>query len=136
MVSEIARVIVYFDGDCVLCHAAVDFIIRHDPQQQIYFASLQSARGQALLARLGMAREPLDSMVLQEGAEYALRSTAALRIAARLQGPVRYCAWLQCVPLWIRDPLYAWVARHRYRWFGRAQHCRLPSARERARFID
>jgi len=76
--------VVYFDGVCVLCDSSVDFIIRHDPDALIYFASLQSAQGQTALAQLGMSLDQLDSIILQEGTRYSVKSTAVLRIAARL----------------------------------------------------
>jgi predicted DCC family thiol-disulfide oxidoreductase YuxK len=128
--------VVYFDGVCVLCDSSVDFIIRHDPDALIYFASLQSAQGQTALAQLGMSLDQLDSIILQEGTRYSVKSTAVLRIAARLSGPVRWLAYLRVVPVWIRDPLYAWIAKNRYRWFGRKEVCRMPTESDRARFID
>ena len=118
--------VVYFDGVCVLCNSSVDFIIRHDPNACICFAPLQSPRGQAALAQLGMSRHQLDSIILQEGTEYSVKSTAVLRIAARLSGPIR----------WIRDPLYVWIAKNRYRWFGRKELCGFPAKGPQGRFID
>ena len=128
--------VVYFDGVCALCHSSVDFIIRHDPNAEIYFASLQSVPGQAVLAQLGMSLDQLDSIVLQEGARYSVKSTAALRIAARLSGPIRWLTYLRFVPLWIRDPLYVWIAKNRYRWFGRKELCGFPAKGPQGRFID
>jgi predicted DCC family thiol-disulfide oxidoreductase YuxK len=133
--SEDPSTIVYFDGVCVLCNSSVDFIIRHDPNACICFAPLQSPRGQAALAQLGMSRHQLDSIILQEGTEYSVKSTAALRIAARLSGPVKWLACFRGLPLWLRDPVYEWIAKNRYRWFGRQESCRMPRGRDQARFI-
>jgi predicted DCC family thiol-disulfide oxidoreductase YuxK len=133
---EDPSVVVYFDGVCALCNSTVDFIIRHDPNVCIHFASLQSSRGQAILAQLGMSLDQLDSIILQEGTQYSVKSTAALRIAARLSGPVKWLAFFRGLPLWLRDPVYEWIARNRYRWFGHKESCRIPTESERERFVD
>jgi predicted DCC family thiol-disulfide oxidoreductase YuxK len=135
MMREEPTVVVYFDGECALCHSSVDFIIRHDPNAEIYFASLQSAKGRSALVQLGMSLESLDSIVLQEGVRYSVRSTAVLRIAARLSGAVKLLSWLRFLPLCLRDPVYDWIAQHRYRWFGRKNSCGFSSKGQQGRFI-
>jgi predicted DCC family thiol-disulfide oxidoreductase YuxK len=138
MASSTSAVIL-FDGVCNLCHGFVQFIIRHDTAGRFRFAALQSPAGQALLAAHGHA--PLvalpdpDSVVLLENGRLYTHSTAILRIA-RLLGKgwrLAEAGWLLPRP-W-RDALYRFVARHRYRWFGRQEACWLPTPALRARFL-
>jgi predicted DCC family thiol-disulfide oxidoreductase YuxK len=124
---------VLFDGVCNLCHGAVAFIIRRDPRGVFRFAPLQSAHGAALLGA-GGAGVP-DSLVLVEGGRVYTQSTAALRIARRLRKPWPLVSGLIVLPRGVRDWLYEWVARNRYRWFGRRGACELPSPGVDDRFL-
>lgn len=125
-----------FDGDCNLCHGAVQFVLRRDPRGRFRFASLQSAAGrQALLAAGAPAVLP-DSIVLLADGGVAVKSTAALRIARRLRWPWPLLAVAFVVPRPLRDLVYDWIARHRYRWFGKRAQCLVPTPALRARFLD
>ncbi len=131
---------ILFDGVCNLCNGFVQFVIRHDAAGQFRFAALQSAAGQALLAAHGhpltpaALADPASVVLVAEGRVYT-HSAAVLRIAGRLGGGWRLAAvgWLLPAP-W-RDALYRFVARHRYRWFGRQASCWLPTPALRARFL-
>ena len=127
--------VVLFDGVCNLCNDAVDFVVRHDPERRFKLASLQSDAGQALLARYGLAEDPPDSIVLVERGRVYLRSTAALRIAAGLDGALPLLQAFLAVPPRLRDAVYRYIAENRYRWFGKRETCRLPTPEERARFL-
>ena len=128
--------IVLFDGVCNLCNGAVDFVIRRDPKQQFTFASLQSERGKELLKQHGLPTNTLNSIVLiQDGKAYQ-RSDAALRIAQGLQGAWPSLGIFQFLPRFLRDGVYGFIARNRYRWFGKRDTCRLPTPQERARFLE
>jgi predicted DCC family thiol-disulfide oxidoreductase YuxK len=129
--------VVLFDGVCNLCNATVNFLIDRDPGARLRFAALQSPEGQAVLARVGrqVQGEP-ESVFLVEGGRLYERSTAALRIARVLKGPWPLFYALVAVPRPLRDVVYRWVARNRYRWFGKADACRLPTPALRARFLD
>ncbi|WP_042475052.1 thiol-disulfide oxidoreductase DCC family protein [Bacillus ndiopicus] len=125
--------IVLFDGECHFCDASVQFIIKRDPKGYFQFASLQSEIGQELLARYHVP--PTDSIVLIEKERYFLQSTAALKIARRLQGGWRYAYVFIAVPAIIRNVAYKIVAKNRYRWFGKKEVCELPSKEIRQRFL-
>lgn len=133
--GEARTCIVLFDGLCNLCNAAVDFILRRDRAGVFRFAALQSEAGRALLARHGLPDLDPGSMVLIEGGRAYQRSTAALRIARRLRFPWPLLAALLVIPVSLRDPVYGWIARNRYRLFGRRDSCRVPTDKERARFL-
>ena len=122
-----------FDGVCNLCNAAVDFIIRHDPKEYFLFASLQSPIGERWQKRCGVHQE---TIVLVENDRCYTASTAVLRIARRLQGWVKLLYVFILIPRPLRDALYAWIARHRYAWFGKRTTCRIPTPEEAARFLS
>jgi predicted DCC family thiol-disulfide oxidoreductase YuxK len=129
--------IVLFDGVCNLCHGAVQFIIDRDPKGRFHFASLQSERGQALLREHGVAPtagDP-DTIYLIEDGRLFDRSTAALRIARQLSFPWWLGAAGLVLPRVLRDVAYRFVARNRYRWFGRTNECRVPTPELRARML-
>ncbi len=132
---ETAHPIVLFDGVCNLCNGAVQFILRCDPAGRFRFASLQSAAGEELQTRLGIDPKALDSILLVEGERWYRESDAALRIAARLSGPWKAVAVFRLIPGPLRDPIYRWIARNRYRWFGRQETCWLPTPELRGRFL-
>jgi predicted DCC family thiol-disulfide oxidoreductase YuxK len=130
------KAIVLFDGECNFCNGTVQFILDRDPHAHFSFASLQSAAARELLASHGRDPADLDTVVLIEGDAISDRSTAALRIARRLRGPVRFLYAFVIVPRALRDLVYRAFAKHRYRLFGRSETCRVPTAAERARFVD
>ena len=131
-----AGTIVLFDGVCNLCNGAVQFLLRRDRRRRFRFAALQSAAGRALLEQHGLPTETLETLVVLESGKARLRSAAALHLARRLPWPWPLLAVFTILPRPLRDALYAFVARHRYRWFGRRESCRLPSAETADRFLD
>lgn len=128
------RPILFFDGVCGLCNAAVDFVMRHDARQCFLFATLQ---GETASAQLGVQPDQtFDTVIVVEGGRRFERSDAALHIARQLGWPWKALSWLRIVPRPLRDAVYGWVARHRYGWFGQKETCRMPTPAERARFLD
>ncbi len=122
------RRVVLFDGICNLCNGAVRFVARHDRARRFEFAALQSETGARLLRerRPGFALDQLETLVLIEGTRVYTHSDAALRIARGLDGAWPLLGLLALVPRVIRDAAYRFVARRRYRWFGRTEACMLP----------
>ncbi len=138
--DDIARTtggpILLFDGVCNLCNSSVDFIVRHDPQGVVKFASLQSRTGRRLLGMAGMPTDYDASLVLVEEDRFSTSSDAALRVARYLSAPWSWAGVFRIVPRAIRDAVYRWVSRNRYNWFGKRDTCRIPTPEERERFID
>jgi len=129
--------VVLFDGVCLLCQGAVKFIIKHDPGAHFKFASLQSDVGRRILQQYGRATdEPMNTMFLLERESLYTRSSAALKIAKRLEFPWPLLYALFIVPRCLRDVVYRWVANNRYRWFGQSDTCMLPDKRIKERFLD
>ena len=129
---------ILFDGVCNLCNGFVQRVIRHDARARFQFAALQSDTSRALLAAHGATAlihgGPESVVLIKDGKLYS-HSTAVLRIAGQLGGPwpLLQAGWLLPRPL--RDALYRFVARHRYRWFGRQESCWLPAPELKSRFV-
>lgn len=126
--------ILLFDGECNFCDASVQFIIKRDSKALIQFASLQSDVGMALLKKYEVP-EKTDSIVFIEGDCLYTESTAALKITRNLSGLWKLFYVFIVVPKPIRNLVYRWVAKNRYRWFGKKQECLLPSPEQRKRFL-
>ena len=125
-----------FDGVCVLCSGGVRFVLRHERDADLVFATTQSATGQTLAAHHGISVEELDlTFVLVDGDRAYVRSDAALHVAGHLKAPWRWLAALRIVPRPIRDAVYSYVARRRYRLFGKYDACMIPTAGQRHRFV-
>lgn len=128
--------LVLFDGVCNLCNGAVQFLLRRDRKGRFRFAALQSAAGRALLREHGLDADSLATIVVLERGRARVRSDAALLLARRLPWPWPLLAVFVACPRPLRDALYSWVARNRYRWFGRRESCMLPTADTADRFLE
>lgn len=130
-----ARSIVLFDGVCNLCNGLVRFIAANDPAGRFHFLSLQSPRAAELLGLSGGVPSGESIVLLDYGRRFE-RSDAALYIALGLRRPWPLAFALILIPRPLRDAVYGWIARNRYRWFGRLAACPLPPPRLRERFLD
>ncbi|KMY53369.1 thiol-disulfide oxidoreductase [Bacillus sp. FJAT-27231] len=126
--------VVLFDGECNFCDSSVQFIIKNDPKGMFHFASLQSDTGQELLKKHHVPSD-IDSMILIEGDKVYYKSAAALRICRHLKGAWKLLYAFIIVPRPIRNIAYDFIAKNRYKWFGKKESCMLPSLSVRARFI-
>jgi len=137
MSVEFDHPVIVFDGVCVLCSRWVDFILRHDRAGRFRLAAMQGQQGRALLIAHGLSPDDPVSFLLVEGEQGYSDTDAIARVLQQLGGRWRWAAAvLRTVPRGLRDPLYRWVARNRYRVFGRREQCRLPEAEQAWRFID
>lgn len=128
--------IVVFDAQCLLCDGWVRFLLRHDRRRVLRFASIQGANGRALLGRAGLQIDGLQTLLLVDGDRSWQHTAAILRVLHALGWPWRlaWAAWL--IPAPLRDALYRWLARNRYRWFGRSDACLMPPPDHAQRFLD
>lgn len=129
--------IIVFDGACVLCSRWVDFILRHDRKGLYRLAAMQGATGRRLLQAHGLSPDDPASFLLVIGAQGCTDTDALARVLCSLGGVWR-CpgALLRWAPRPLVDPLYRWIARHRYRLFGQHSHCRIPAPSDAWRFLD
>lgn len=128
--------IVVFDAKCLLCDSWVQFLLRHDGQGVIRFASIQGQAGQALLAKAGLKVDGLETLLVVDGERSWQHTAAILRVLHALGWPWRlaWAGWL--VPSPLRDALYRAIARNRYRIFGFSDTCLLPNPAHAGRFLD
>jgi predicted DCC family thiol-disulfide oxidoreductase YuxK len=127
--------ILLFDGVCNLCNGAVQFVLKHNTDETIKFAALQSEAGQQLLKAHHLPTETLNSLVLIEDGRAYTESTGALRLARHFGGFWRVLYIMVYVPAPLRDVVYRWVGANRYRWFGQAEACMIPTPALKARFL-
>lgn len=128
--------IILFDGVCNLCNGAVQFVLKRDKKNVFRFAALQSDVGKQLMTERNIASETLDSIILIEpGVAYYTKSTAALKIAKDLNGIWNLSYILLWIPESIRDIVYDFIAKNRYKWFGKKDQCMLPTAELRSKFL-
>ena len=127
---------IIFDTDCVLCSGMVAFVLAHESDRAFYFVGAWSKEGLALAAQYNFTRSDLNETFLVISGGVALtRSDAGIAISNHLRAPWRWLAVLRFCPKVLRDAVYDFVARHRYRWFGRKENCTLVPLDERHRFI-
>jgi predicted DCC family thiol-disulfide oxidoreductase YuxK len=127
--------VIVFDAHCVLCCSHARFVLRHDRRGHFRLASMQGETGAAIYRRFGIDPADPDTLVVVEG-DAALRdSDAILAIWRGLGWPWHAAGMFALVPRGVRDPLYRWAARHRYRLFGRRETCWVPTAAQRDRLL-
>jgi predicted DCC family thiol-disulfide oxidoreductase YuxK len=135
--SEVADTpIIFFDGVCNLCNSAVNFVIDRDTDKQFHFASLQSDFAKGKLDQYQVDPSLLQSILLLKKGRLYHKSGAALEIGMLLGGPWRLLLVFKIIPKFIRDFIYDWIAKNRYRWFGKRETCRVPTADLKERFLD
>ena len=127
--------ILLFDGHCNLCNAWVQFIVKRDSAGTIRFASLQSGAGRRLLEEHKIDENYIESLVFFEEERFSVSSTAALRTLSYLDGWQKHLIFLAVVPRSLRDLVYRFIARNRYKWFGRREQCMIPTTELSKRFL-
>lgn len=134
-IPDAAQAIVFFDGVCNLCNGAVQFILKRERAAALMFAPLQ---GKKFLAAAGHPPpETPDSILFFENGVFYRESDAVLRISRYLGQPWRFLGYLAWVlPRFLRDAIYRFIARNRYRWFGKREACYLPTPELKKRFLD
>lgn len=129
--------IILFDGVCNLCNGAVQWIVRRDSEDVFRFAPLQSERSRQLLEERQIDTSRIDSIILIDpGVAYYIKSDAALQIAGNLKGYGFLPALTSWIPVKLRDVIYDWVARNRYRLFGKKEECMIPTPELQAKFLE
>lgn len=128
------RPLFVFDGVCVLCSTGASFIMRHDPEGRVQFASAQSDLGRAIYRRMGL---PIDSSYLLIDADGTHAKTDGyFQLARILGGWYRLGLAFRIIPRPVRDWFYDRVAKNRYRWFGKAEYCGLLRPEQRSQLVE
>jgi predicted DCC family thiol-disulfide oxidoreductase YuxK len=132
---NVARPIIVFDAECLLCSANAQFVLDHDRRGHFLLASMQGEAGSALYRRFGIDPTDPDTLIVVEGDRVRRDSDAILAIWAGLGWPWRAATMFRLIPRGSRDLVYRWVARNRYRLFGRRDTCWLPAPAFRDRIL-
>jgi predicted DCC family thiol-disulfide oxidoreductase YuxK len=127
--------IILFDGVCNFCNSSINFVIDHDPEKHFKFAPLQSDIGQDILRKFNKNTEDFDSIILLKDNQLYQKSEAALEIAKHLSGFWKYLSVFRILPTFFLNFFYDIIAKNRYRIFGKADSCRMPTPELRERFL-
>lgn len=127
--------IILFDGVCNLCNGAVTYIIKHDKKNVFKFAALQSEIGKQLVAKFNIDTKKVDSIILIDDEKHYEKSSAALHITKNLSGAYPLLFGFMIVPKFIRNAVYDYIARNRYKWFGKKESCMIPTKELKAKFL-
>ena len=128
--------IILFDGVCNLCNGAVQFVIKRDKKNMFRFAALQSEVGKQLISERNIDTDAIDSIILIEpGVAYYTKSTAALKIAEELKGVWSLSSILLWLPESLRNIVYDFIAKNRYKWYGKKDQCMVPTPELRDKFL-
>lgn len=128
--------LILFDGVCNLCDASVQYIIKHDKKDVFRYAALQSDVGEKIIKKFDIDRNKTDSILLyseENGIYY--KSTAALKIASKLGFPRNLMVVFLIIPAVIRNSAYEFIARNRYKWYGKKEACMIPSPELKSKFL-
>lgn len=128
--------IILFDGVCNLCNSSVQFVIQHDKKDVFRFVALQSELGQEILKHIGVNPKKIDSIILYDpGVAYYYKSKAALEIAKNLGGFWHFGTIFRIIPTGISNQLYDYIAKNRYKWYGKKESCMIPTAELKSKFL-
>ena len=128
--------IILFDGVCNLCNSFVQYIIKHDKKDAFRFVALQSELGQKIISHIGISEKNIDSIILyQAGVAYYYKSEAALEIAKQLGGLFSFATVFKILPLSLRNTIYDYIAKNRYKWYGKQESCMIPTPELQSKFL-
>ncbi|GAA3555444.1 thiol-disulfide oxidoreductase DCC family protein [Snuella lapsa] len=129
--------LILFDGICNLCNGAVQYIIKYDKKDVFLFAPLQSNIGKQIIKTHHIDTGKTDSILLfVPGKGISSKSTAALKIASQLGFPNNLMVVFFIVPAFIRNWAYDYIAKNRYRWYGKKDACMVPTPELRSKFLE
>jgi predicted DCC family thiol-disulfide oxidoreductase YuxK len=129
------KTILLFDGYCNLCNSSVQFVLKHEKKEELYFTSLQSEAGIEILKEYSIDVNKVDSLVLIENNKAYIKSSAALKAAKYLKGLYPLLFSFIIVPPFIRNFVYDFIARNRYKWYGKSDTCMIPDKQVAQRFL-
>ncbi|MGA1227695.1 MAG: thiol-disulfide oxidoreductase DCC family protein [Tamlana sp.] len=129
--------LILFDGVCNLCNSSVQYVIKHDKDNVFMFTALQSDLGKRIISKFQIDTNKTDSILLynpKKGIDY--KSTAALKIAHQLGFPNNLLSVFFIVPTFIRNWVYNYIAKNRYKWYGKKDACVIPTPELKSKFLD
>lgn len=135
--KDLQHPVILFDGVCNLCNASIQRVIKHDPSRRFRFASLQGQLGQQVLDHFTLPATTFNSFLLLENGQLYTKSTAALKVMKYMRGGWGILYYpLILIPTFIRNFFYDFIARNRYKWFGKQEACWVPTPELKALFYN
>ena len=129
--------IILFDGICNLCNSAVTIVIKQDKKNTFLFAAIQSKKGKEIIDYLEIDIVKIDAIILYEpGVSYEVKSTAALKIMNDFGQFWQLTKLLWIFPKGLRNLVYDFIAKNRYKWFGKKESCMIPTNDLKEKFLD
>ena len=128
--------IILFDGVCNLCDSSVQFIIKHDKKDVFRFVALQSELGIEICNYIGVERTKIDSIILYNpGVAYYYKFSAVIEICGELGGIYGMLSVFKILPEKLRNYIYDYIAKNRYKWYGKKESCMIPTPELKAKFL-
>ncbi|MEY8849068.1 thiol-disulfide oxidoreductase DCC family protein [Psychroserpens sp. XS_ASV72] len=128
--------LILFDGVCNLCNSSVLYVIKHDKNNKFMFAPLQGEAGTKIIQHFNIDTSKTDSILLySENDGLSIKSSAALRIAKDLGFPRNLMTVFFIIPTFIRNWVYDYVAKNRYKWYGKKDACMIPTPELSSKFL-
>jgi predicted DCC family thiol-disulfide oxidoreductase YuxK len=127
--------IILFDGVCNLCNSSINFVIKRDKKDEFRFTALQEEPGISLLKRHHINTKDTDSIILIENDTVYVKSSAALRVSRKLSGAWPLMYGFIIVPTFIRNGVYDYIAKNRYKWYGKKDSCMIPTPELKNKFL-
>lgn len=128
--------IVLFDGVCNFCNFWIQFALKRDSKRKLKFTSLQGETAKKILPQYGIDPAILTSVIFIDNGKAYKESAAALHVCRYLDGGWEILYALIIIPAFIRDGIYKWIGRNRYKWFGKQETCMIPTPEQRSRFLN
>jgi predicted DCC family thiol-disulfide oxidoreductase YuxK len=128
--------VILFDGVCNFCDSAVNFVLKQDKKGIFRFAPLQSEAGQKLLQQFNLSTKDFDSFVLIDKGKVYKKSSASLQVMNKLPWYWKEVQIFRIIPAIFRDAIYDFIAKNRYKWFGKKDQCMVPTPEIRSRFLS
>ena len=129
--------LILFDGVCNLCNSSINYVIKHDRDNVFMFAPLQSNVGKEIMQEYNLDTSKTDSILLySEEKELKIKSSAAIAVASKLGFPRNLLVVFYIIPPFIRNWVYDYVARNRYKWYGKKDACMIPTPELRSKFLE
>ncbi|MGK0253875.1 MAG: putative DCC family thiol-disulfide oxidoreductase YuxK [Mariniflexile sp.] len=137
MELEKDKKLILFDGVCNLCNTSVQYVIKHDKKNSFMFTALQSEVGQQIIKDYNIDTSKTDSILLYTPENGVVsKSTAALKIAQNLGFPQNVMSIFFIIPPFIRNGVYDYIAKNRYKWYGKKESCMIPTPELKSKFLE
>jgi len=129
--------LILFDGVCNLCNSSINYVIKHDKNNVFMFAPLQGETGKQIIEKYNLDTSKTDSILLYSKENgLKIKSSAAMAIASQLGFPRNILIVFFIVPPFIRNWVYDYIAKNRYKWYGKQNECMIPTEKLKSKFLN